>query len=86
MTARLRAAILDDYQKAALDVTDWSPLAVRVEFDVFHEHIAAHDGLVARLAPHVNKATLSSEGQLALAAPGGGHLRADLHGPAHTEQ
>ena len=45
-----KLAILDDYQKIALDCADWSNLADAVEIDVFHDNIKEHDALVERLA------------------------------------
>lgn len=47
---RLRCAVLDDFQDAALESADWSPLEDRVETVVFREHIADEDELAARLA------------------------------------
>ncbi|MFD9112721.1 D-2-hydroxyacid dehydrogenase family protein [Streptomyces bottropensis] len=46
----LRCAVLDDYQGAALDMADWSPLADRVEVRTLRENITDRDGLVAELA------------------------------------
>ncbi|WP_067133337.1 D-2-hydroxyacid dehydrogenase family protein [Microtetraspora malaysiensis] len=47
---RLRCAVLDDFQNAALDSADWSSLEDRVEVVIFREHIADEDELAARLA------------------------------------
>jgi phosphoglycerate dehydrogenase-like enzyme len=47
---RLRCAVLDDFQDAALDSADWSPVEDRVEVVSFREHIADEDELAARLA------------------------------------
>ena len=33
----IRIAILDDYQNAALEMADWSPLAGRAEITVFND-------------------------------------------------
>jgi phosphoglycerate dehydrogenase-like enzyme len=43
-------AILDDYQNAALSVTDWSPLAGQVNVRVFNEHIEDREALAKSLA------------------------------------
>ena len=34
----IRIAILDDYQNAALEMADWSPLAGRAVITVFNDH------------------------------------------------
>ncbi|MEV5385394.1 D-2-hydroxyacid dehydrogenase family protein [Streptomyces sp. NPDC052721] len=47
---RLRCAVLDDFQNAALDSADWSPVEDRVEVVIFREHIADENELAARLA------------------------------------
>ncbi|MEU0332765.1 D-2-hydroxyacid dehydrogenase family protein [Streptomyces sp. NPDC006193] len=47
---RLRCAVLDDFQNAALESADWSPVEDRVEIVVFRDHIADEDELAARLA------------------------------------
>ncbi|MDQ1913505.1 D-2-hydroxyacid dehydrogenase family protein [Paenibacillus sp. GD4] len=49
---KLRCAILDDYQKVALEVTDWSVLQDRVELESIHEHIQTEEELVRRLASY----------------------------------
>jgi len=49
MSAKIRCAILDDYQNVALSYADWSPIADRVETQVFSEHIADENALVAAL-------------------------------------
>lgn len=49
---RLRCAILDDYQHAALTASDWSALNDAVDLDVFHDHFATEDALVRALAQH----------------------------------
>jgi len=46
---RMRLAILDDYQDAALSMADWSPLEPRVEIVVFNDTIADIDALAERL-------------------------------------
>ncbi|MFE9094091.1 D-2-hydroxyacid dehydrogenase family protein [Streptomyces sp. NPDC007264] len=47
---RLRCAVLDDFQDAALRSADWTPVQDRVEVVVLREHIADEDELAARLA------------------------------------
>ncbi|GHH81027.1 2-hydroxyacid dehydrogenase [Streptomyces sulfonofaciens] len=47
---RLRCAVLDDFQNAALEYADWSPIEDRVEPVVFRDHLAGEDELAARLA------------------------------------
>jgi phosphoglycerate dehydrogenase-like enzyme len=47
----MKIAVLDDYQGAALQMADWSPLAGRAEIVVFRDHVSDPDALVARLAP-----------------------------------
>jgi phosphoglycerate dehydrogenase-like enzyme len=42
-------AILDDYQNAALTVTDWSPLAGQVNLRAFNEHIEDREALTKAL-------------------------------------
>ncbi|MFD1661069.1 D-2-hydroxyacid dehydrogenase family protein [Streptomyces caeni] len=47
---RLRCAVLDDFQDAALRSADWTPVKDRVEVVVLREHIVDEDELAARLA------------------------------------
>lgn len=47
----IRIAILDDYQKVALDVADWSALQDRAEITVFSDHVAQAEQIVERLKP-----------------------------------
>ena len=35
------AAILDDYQNVALNITDWSPLNGRASLTVFNDHLSS---------------------------------------------
>ena len=35
----VKVAILDDYQNAALQMADWSPLAGRATITVFNDHL-----------------------------------------------
>jgi phosphoglycerate dehydrogenase-like enzyme len=46
---KLRCAILDDYQNAALAMADWSSLAADVEVKTFREHIPGADELVREI-------------------------------------
>ncbi|WP_028548854.1 D-2-hydroxyacid dehydrogenase family protein [Paenibacillus sp. UNC451MF] len=43
---KLRCAILDDYQQAALNMADWSSLYDRVDMKVFTEHLDNEDEVV----------------------------------------
>lgn len=47
---KLRCAILDDYQHAALNMADWSAISDMVEVQTFHEHMEREDELVAVLS------------------------------------
>jgi phosphoglycerate dehydrogenase-like enzyme len=47
----MRVAILDDYQQVSLASTDWSAVRSLAEIDVFTEHIARTEALVAALEP-----------------------------------
>lgn len=47
---RLRCAVLDDFQNAATEVADWSPLADDVEVVPFTTHFPDEDTLAAALA------------------------------------
>src|SRR6201996_6376187 len=47
----IRIAVLDDYQNAALEMADWSPLAGRAEITVFNDHLSDFDAIVERLLP-----------------------------------
>ncbi|QOV38249.1 D-2-hydroxyacid dehydrogenase family protein [Streptomyces ferrugineus] len=47
---RLRCAVLDDFQNAALEAADWSPLADEVEVVPFTSHFPDEDTLAAALA------------------------------------
>src|SRR6202011_5366570 len=48
---RFRIAVLDDYQRVALSLADWSVLDVRATVTVFNDHLAGPDPLVERLQP-----------------------------------
>jgi D-3-phosphoglycerate dehydrogenase len=43
-------AVLDDYQRAALDFADWSELGDRADVHVFDRHFATEDDVAAELA------------------------------------
>ncbi|MGW1163062.1 D-2-hydroxyacid dehydrogenase family protein [Streptomyces sp. NPDC002519] len=47
---RLRCAVLDDFQRIATSVANWSPVADRVEVVSFAEHFADEDALAEALA------------------------------------
>lgn len=47
-----RCAVLDDYQGVALAAADWSPVRDAVTVDVYREHMADEDALVATLQDH----------------------------------
>ncbi|MFB7595724.1 D-2-hydroxyacid dehydrogenase family protein [Streptomyces sp. NPDC056160] len=47
---RLRCAVLDDFQNAALTAADWSPLSDRVDVVPYTEHFATEDALAEALA------------------------------------
>ena len=46
-----RVAVLDDYQRVALDCADWSVLPAGVEVEVFQDHLADEQALARRLEP-----------------------------------
>lgn len=46
---KLRCAILDDYQNAALAMADWSSLAGSVEMKILRDHISGPDELVREI-------------------------------------
>lgn len=48
----LRCAILDDYQRVALSMADWSSIEAKVEIISFDDHIADTDALIARLSDY----------------------------------
>jgi phosphoglycerate dehydrogenase-like enzyme len=48
---RVRIAVLDDYQNAALSLADWSALDERATVTVFNDHVADSDAVVERLQP-----------------------------------
>ncbi|XAZ22661.1 D-2-hydroxyacid dehydrogenase family protein [Sinorhizobium sp. B11] len=48
----LRCAILDDYQRVALSMANWSSIEAKVEIDCFNDGVADTDALIARLADY----------------------------------
>ena len=48
----MKIAILDDYQKIALQSADWKSLPAGTEADSFADTIADHAELVRRLQPY----------------------------------
>jgi phosphoglycerate dehydrogenase-like enzyme len=46
----VKLAILDDYQRVALTLADWSSLRNRVEITVFDRHLGAEDAIARALA------------------------------------
>lgn len=48
--ARLRCAVLDDYQGVALDSADWTALDDRVDVRVIREHLPTEDEIAGALA------------------------------------
>lgn len=46
-----RVAVLDDYQRVALDCADWSVLPTGVEVEVFQDHLADEQALARCLEP-----------------------------------
>lgn len=48
----LRCAILDDYQRVALSMADWSGIEAKVTIDCFDDHVTDTDALVDRLADY----------------------------------
>ncbi|HET6467894.1 MAG TPA: D-2-hydroxyacid dehydrogenase family protein [Geminicoccaceae bacterium] len=45
----MKLAILDDYQRVALDMADWSPLAGAVEITAFDRHLGGPDAVAEAL-------------------------------------
>ena len=48
---RFRIAVLDDYQRVALSLADWSVLDGRATVTVFNDHLADADAVIERLQP-----------------------------------
>ena len=51
-TAGVIVAVLDDYQRVALEAADWTRVQQRARVDVFHDHLADGDAVAQRLAPY----------------------------------
>ncbi len=47
---RLRCAVLDDFQRVATEIADWSPVADDVDVVSFDTHFGDEDALAAALA------------------------------------
>jgi phosphoglycerate dehydrogenase-like enzyme len=52
VSPRPKIAVLDDYQRVALTSADWGAVLQRAQVDVFHDHLAEPDALLARLLPY----------------------------------
>ena len=50
-SARVRVAVLDDYQNVSMTMADWSPVTSRADVTVFTDHVADPDELIERLRP-----------------------------------
>jgi phosphoglycerate dehydrogenase-like enzyme len=50
--SEVRIAVLDDYQGVALTLADWSQVQKQARLDVFSDHVANADAVVARLLPY----------------------------------
>ena len=48
----MKIAVLDDYQNVALESADWRAVKECAAVDVFHDHAAEPDAVVARLRPY----------------------------------
>lgn len=48
----IRIAVLDDYQRAALESADWGPVTSRAHVDVFDDHLAAPEAVIDRLGSY----------------------------------
>jgi phosphoglycerate dehydrogenase-like enzyme len=48
----IKIAVLDDYQGVALKMADWSGVAACAQLDVYEDHLADADAVVARLLPY----------------------------------
>ena len=46
-----KIAVLDDYQRVAMKMADWSALKNRAEITVFHDHVDDPENVAARLEP-----------------------------------
>jgi phosphoglycerate dehydrogenase-like enzyme len=48
----MQLAIIDDFEKVALELAPWENLGRNIKIDVFSDHILAEDALVDRLLPY----------------------------------
>jgi len=48
----MKIAVLDDYQRVALDLADWSHVRQRAQIDVYHDHLADPAAVIERLMPY----------------------------------
>src|SRR6202050_1854964 len=48
---KYKIAVLDDYQKAAVESADWSVLGHRADITVFKDHLAEPEAVIERLLP-----------------------------------
>lgn len=48
---KIKIAVLDDYQNAALQMADWTTLEKVAEITVFHDHLFEQDEIAERLKP-----------------------------------
>ncbi|HEY2649335.1 MAG TPA: D-2-hydroxyacid dehydrogenase family protein [Puia sp.] len=51
MNKKLKAAVLDDYQRASSGFADWSTISNRVELTIFDQHVSDETRLIQRLLP-----------------------------------
>lgn len=51
-SGQIRIAILDDYQRVALDMADWSAIARIATIDVFASHVFDSDEVIRLLSPY----------------------------------
>ena len=47
----LKIAVLDDYQRVALQSADWSAIQEKTEVQVFHDHLSNEQAVIERLRP-----------------------------------
>ncbi|MFA6083461.1 D-2-hydroxyacid dehydrogenase family protein [Mucilaginibacter sp.] len=52
MEAKIRIAILDDYQDIARSIVDWSPLNDIAEITAYHDHMASESEIITSLLPY----------------------------------
>src|SRR5262249_18618400 len=51
LTRMIEIAVLDDYQKVAGSMADWTSLGPECQITFFHDHVEESTALVARLEP-----------------------------------